>query len=224
MKKHAIMVVLVIVIVVLVIGAAGGAMKLFQEPEPAEMVSAAIQKLNAAQSFRFTLVQHEYTGAQERLQADIKGDKNGSNVSIKGKLAGNDVFMMCFGEDFFNMDLVNQKWVQYPGIANTVIQQLFPVEFNPSTLVEFDGTGEVVPLEEDSQKDTKCWIYDFTPRITNESFGREWTNFAATVYIDRSTKDVICIVLTADHSKTGRKLHMNFGFSDIGSQIDIQKP
>jgi hypothetical protein len=218
-------VVLVSLGVILIVAAVVIGGKMFSpEPEPKELAAGALQKLNAAQSFRFSLVQHELVGAQEKLMADISGERSGMDISLKGKLAGNDVEMMCFGEDFLNRDMVNQKWVQYPGVANTIIQQLFPVEFNPSTLIELDETCEIVPSEDEVVNGKKCKVYHFTPRITQESLNQEWTNFAAILYVDKSSRDVVSIILTADHKKIERKVRLNIAYNSIGSQISIPRP
>lgn len=221
MKKYVVPVSLGVVLIVAVVV---GAMVFNQKPDPKTMASEALQELNAAQSFCFSFVQHEIVGAQEKLLADLSGERSGKDFSLKGKVSGNDVEMMCFGDDFFNRDMLNQRWIQYPGIANTVIQQLFPVEFNPSTLIEFDETGEVVVLDEESVSEKKCWVCSVTPRVTADSLNKEWKDFAATLYIDKSSNNVARIVLTADHTRKERKLRLTLDFDSIGDNISITKP
>ena len=221
MKKY---VILVSLGVILIVAAVICAMFLMQKPDPKVLLPEALQKLNAAQSFRYTFIQHEITGAQEKLLADLIGEKSGNNVSLKGKVSGNDVEMMCFGDDFFNRDLLNQRWVQYPGIANTVIQQLFPVEFNPSTLIQFDETSEVSLLEEETINGKKCWVFSIVPLIMADSANREWKNFAATVYIDKSSRDVVKTIVTADHKRKTSALRLTMDFNSIGASINITRP
>jgi len=221
MKKY---VILISLGVILIVGAVIIGIRFMQDPDPKTLVSEALLKLNAAQSFQFSLVQHDIMGTEEKIVADIDGAKNGQDVSVKGKLAGNDVEMLCFGDDFLNRDLGNQRWIQYPGIAQTVIQQLFPVEFNPSTLVELDEAGEVVLCDEEVVNGAKCWVCHITPRVTQDSLNREWTHFAATVYIDKGSRDVVRVVLTADHRVMERKMRLCFEFSSIGAPINIPRP
>ncbi|MCL1917658.1 MAG: hypothetical protein FWG14_05010 [Peptococcaceae bacterium] len=222
MRKY---VVLISLGVILIVGAAVLiGINVLRDPDPKALVSEALQKLNAAESFRFSLVQHEITGIQEKVTADIDGEKSGQDASVKGKLAGNDVEMICLGDDFLNRDLVNQKWIRYPGIAHTVIQQLFPVEFNPSTLLELDEAGEVVSHDTEVINEKKCWVYHTTPQISQDSLNREWTHFSAMVYVDKRSRNVARIVLTADHRVMERKLRLCFDFTSIGEQINIPRP
>ena len=221
MKKY---VILVSVGVVLIIAAAVGALMLKGKPEPQETATVAMQKLSAAQSFRYSFVQQEINGAQEKTQADLRGEKSGNDISLKGKVAGNDVEMLCLGEDFFSRDLLNQKWIRYPGIAGTVIQQLFPVEFNPSTLVVIDETGEVMLHNEEIVNDKKCWVFQITPKVTSDSLNNEWQNFAATLYVDKASQEVVRTVLTADHQRKDRKLRLTLDYDSIGKEITIEKP
>jgi outer membrane lipoprotein-sorting protein len=221
MKKY---VILISLGVVLILAAVTGVLLFKGKSDPKETASEALQKLNAAQSFRYTFVQHEINGAQEKLLADLSGEKSGNDIGLKGKVAGNDVEMVCLGDDFFNRDLLNQKWVRYPGIAGTVIQQLFPVEFNPSTIVELDETDEVVLHNEEVINEKKCWVYQITPKVAADSINKEWKNFAATLYVDKSSHNVVRTVLTADHQRKERKLRLTLDYDSIGAEITLNKP
>jgi len=218
MKKKVILVSIIVAILL----AAGSIFVFLRQPDPQNLVTVGLQRLYETDSYCYSVTQHQWVGENDRLLTRITGEKGGENIRVLGQLAGSEVEMIKIGEVLYNKDPFTKEWVQYDGI--TIAQEVFLVELNPLTVLQFKEKGEVMLKGQEEINNSKCWVCTLKPSIQNQIMERFWTDFEYTLYIKKSNKTVIKADIKAVNKETKDSMVMSVEFSDIGKKILIEPP
>ena len=116
--------------------------RLLWQPDPTDLVTHGLERLNAATSFRYSLTQHQSVEGKDRVLTQIQGEKDGGNTRILGQLAGSEVEIIQIGDSTYNKDPFNKKWIRFANAAAT--QEVFLAELNPLSSLQMKELGEVM--------------------------------------------------------------------------------
>lgn len=218
MKKRGLL--LLILISTVIVGGILG--RLLWKPNPAELLTHGLEKLNQATSFRYSVTQHQWVEGKDRVLTQILGEKDGGNTHISGQLVGGDVEMIVAGEGFYLKDPLAKRWVRYPSIPAT--QEVFLAELNPMTSLQFKELGEVMLKGQEKLDGQKVWVLQFQPSVQNEIMDEFWTNFNYMVYLSSKNQTIRKVTIQAKNKAKDEPMTMILEFSDFGKKMSIQPP
>ena len=208
--------------ILVVLLAAAGLFTLFQQPDPLQMTTLALENLNQADSFAFSVAQQQTVAGNERQLTRISGYKSGENIHIQGQMAGSQVEMIKIGQTLYSKDPFSGRWIRYDDIS--IAQRVFLVELDPLATLQIKEIGEVVPKGESIVDETKCRVYTFKPSIQNQLLESFWSDFEYTLYITKRTKMILKAEITALNKETMEPMKITLEFKDFNKKITIQPP
>jgi len=208
------------VLAVLLVGA--GSFVFLWQPDPLKMTTLALENLNNANSFAFSLTQQQTVAGNERQLTRISGYKSGENIHVQGQMAGSQVEMIKIGQTLYNKDPFSGRWIKYDDIS--IAQRIFLVELDPLATLQIKEIGEVVPKGESVVDQTKCRVYTFKPSIQNQLLESFWTDFEYTLYVTKRTKMIAKAEITALNKETKEPMKITLEFKDFNKKISIQPP
>lgn len=218
MKKRGLL--LIILIGTVLVGGILG--RLLWEPNPAELLTHGLEKLNQATSFRYSITQHQWVEGKDRVLTQILGEKDGGNTHISGQLVGTEVEMIVVGEGFYLKDPIGKRWVRYPSVPAT--QEVFLAELNPVSSLQFKELGEVMLKGKEKVDGHNVWVLQFQPSIQNQIMEEFWTDFDYTIYLSRKDQTIRKVTIQSKNKSNNQPMTMTLDFSDFGKEITIQPP
>lgn len=211
---------LIIVISIVLVGGVLGS--LLWKPDPNQLVQHGLEKLNGAVSFRYTVTQHQWIDGKDRILTQIQGEKDGGNSHILGQLVGSEVEMILVDDVWYNKDPFSQKWIKFANSASA--QEVFLAEINPLSSLQLKEPGEVVLSGREKIGKTKVWVCTLNPTVQNQIMEEFWTDFSYTLYIERSSKNIVRAIIEAKSKEKGQPMSMTLDFRDINKKISILPP
>jgi hypothetical protein len=194
----------------------------FRPPDPTNLVTHALEQLNAAGSFRYTLTQHQWVDGKDRILTQVQGEKDGGNTRILGQLAGSEVEMVKFGDSTYSKDPFSKKWIRF---ANTsAAQEVFLAELNPLSSLQIKELGEVMLSGQGKVNDEKVWVCTLKPSVQNQMMEVFWTDFQYTLSIRKSDKMLVRAIIEAKSKANKDPMTMTLEFFDIGKKINLHAP
>ncbi len=218
MKKR-VLLILVVLGIVLIGGIVG---RQIWQPIPNELVTQALEKLNGATSFRYSVTQHQWVDGKDRILTQIQGEKDGGNIRILGQLVGSEVEMILIGDSLYNRDPFTKGWVRFNSAP--AAQDVFLAELNPLSSLQFKELGEVVLTGQQKLDGEKVWVLNYKPSVQNQIMEEFWSDFTYTVFISKSQKTVVKAIIQAKNKEKMEPMSMTLQFKDIGKKISIQTP
>lgn len=218
MKKRGLL--LLILISTVFIGGIMG--RFLWKPQPAELLTHGLEKLNQATSFRYSITQHQWVEGKDRVTTQILGEKDGGNTHISGQLVGTDVEMVVAGGGFYLKDPLGKKWVKYPSVPAT--QEVFLAELNPISSLQFKELGEVMLKGQEKLNGQKVWVIQLQPSVQNQMMEDFWKDFNYTVYLSTKDKTIRRATIEAKSKAKSEPMSMTLDFSDFGQKISVQPP
>ncbi|KUO64980.1 MAG: hypothetical protein APF84_06995 [Gracilibacter sp. BRH_c7a] len=217
--KRIIFLVSIVICFLLVIG---GIFSFFRQPDPQKLVFQGLDNLSKANSFSYSLTQQQTVDGQERLLTKITGIKSGENIHIQGQLAGSEVEMIKVGHNLYNKDPFSKEWIEFSNV--TVAQEVFLVELDPLATLQIKEMGEVMLRGQEEVNGKKSWVCTLKPSIQNQMMERFWSDFEYTIYISKSSKNVVKAEVKAYNKETEEPMTIILEFKDFGRKISIQPP
>lgn len=211
---------LFIAIVLVLTGVFG--VRLFERPNPNELVAQSLERLNGAVSFRYTMTQHQWVEGKDRVLTEIKGEKDGGNTHIIGQTVGSEIEMIRFGDSLFMKDPFGKKWVRFNNAP--AAQEVFLAELDPISSLQLKELGEVVLSSQKKIDGEKVWELSLKPSVDNQLMEQFWGDFSYTLYIRKSDKIPVKAVIEAKSKSKGEPMSLTLEFKDIGKKINIQEP
>jgi hypothetical protein len=218
MKKRVLL--LIILISTVLIGGIVG--RIVWKPDPTELLTHGLEKLNQASSFRYSMTQHQWVEGKDRILTQILGEKDGGNTRISGQLVGTEVEMVIVGEGFYLRDPFSKRWVRYPSVPAT--QEVFLAELNPKSSLQFKEYGEVVLSGQEKLNDQKTWVLEFKPSVQNQIMEEGWTDFSYIVFIGKKDKQIHQVVIEAKSKANNQAMSITMEFKDYGEKLNIEAP
>ncbi|MDR3287802.1 MAG: hypothetical protein LBT22_00030 [Peptococcaceae bacterium] len=202
----------------------GGSMLklLLWRPDPLNLVTKGLEHLNAAASFRYTMIQHQNVAGNDRLLTQIQGEKDGENVRITGTLIGSEIEMIKINGVLYHKDPFSQRWLQFN--ETIPMQEVFLAELNPLASLQFKELGEVELQGQERVNGEKAYVCALKPSVQNQIMEEFWTDFAYTLYLKKSGGSLLKAVITAKSKATSEPMSMTLEFADMGKRIQIQAP
>jgi hypothetical protein len=191
-------------------------------PDPAELLTHGLEKLNQATSFRYSMTQHQWVEGKDRILNQISGEKDGGNTRISGKLVGTEVEMILVGEGFYMQDPFTKRWVRYPSVPAN--HEVFLAELNPISSLQFKETGEVTLRGQEKLNDQKTWVLEFKPSVQNQVMEESWTDFSYVVFVGKKDKLIHQVIIEAKSKVNNQNMSITMEFKDFGEKIKITAP
>ena len=191
-------------------------------PDPRQLVEHGLERLNGATAFRYSVTQNQWINGQERIMTQIQGEKDGGNIHLLGNLVGSEVEMTLIGEEWYNKDPFTKKWIKYKNSPGA--QDVFLAEVSPLSSLQFKEIGEVVLSGQEKVDGKKTWVCSLQPSVQNPIMEEFWTDFTYTVYVSKSSKDIVKVVIGAKSKDKAQTMSMELGFKDLGKKITIMAP
>jgi hypothetical protein len=211
---------LLIIVAVIIIG--GFIIHQFWRPDPGELVTSALERLNSAESFRYNVSQHQWVDGKDRVLTQIQGEKGGGNVRITGQLVGSEVEMILIGDSLYNRDPVTKNWIRFN--STPAAQEVFLAELDPLSSLQFKELGEVKLSGQQKLDREKVWVCELKPSVQNQIMEEFWADFSYTIFISKSKKTVVKVIIQAINKEKAEPMSMTLQFKDIGEKIVIQTP
>jgi hypothetical protein len=218
MKKRGLLL-LILISTVLIGGIVGS---LLWKPDPTELLTHGLEKLNQATSFRYSMTQHLWVEGKDRILNQISGEKEGVNTRISGELVGTDIEMVLVGDGFYMQDPFTKRWIRYPSVPAS--QEVFLAELNPKASLQFKEFGEVVLRGQEKLNDQKTWVLEFKPSVQNQIMEDGWTDFSYVVFIGKKDKLIHRVIIEAKSRADNRPMSITMDFKDIGKKMNITAP
>lgn len=194
----------------------------FWQPDPTELVTHGLERLNAATSFRYSLTQHQWVEGKDRILTQILGEKDGGNTRIFGQLVGSEVEMIRTGDSTYSKDPFSKKWIRFTNAPAT--QEVFLAELNPLSSLQLKELGEVVLSGQEKVNGDKAWVCKLRPSVQNQVMEVFWTDFQYTLYIRKSDQMLLKATIEAKNKLKSDPMTMTLEFKNIGKKIDIHAP
>ena len=194
----------------------------FWQPDPTDLVTHGLERLNAATSFRYSLTQHQWVEGKDRILTQILGEKDGGNTRILGQLVGSEVEMIKIGDSTYSKDPFSKKWIRFTNAPAT--QEVFLAELNPLSSLQLKELGEVMLSGQAKVNGDKVWICQLKPSVQNQMMEVFWTDFQYTLYIRKSDKMLVKATIEAKNKAKSDPMTMTLEFKNIGQKIDINAP
>jgi hypothetical protein len=192
------------------------------QPDPTDLVKQGLERLNAANSFRYSLTQHQWVEGKDRVLTQVLGEKDGGNTRILGQLAGSEVEMIRIGDSTYSKDPFSKKWIRFTNAL--AAQEVFLAELNPLSSLQIKELGEVMLSDQGKVNGEKVWVCHLSPSVQNQMMEAFWTDFQYTLYIRKSDKMLIKTIIEAKNKVKSDPMTMTLEFKDIGKKINIQAP
>lgn len=192
------------------------------QPDPTNLVTHSLERLNAATSFRYSLTQHQWVEGKDRVLTQVLGEKDGANARILGQLTGSEVEMIKIGDSTYSKDPFNKKWIRFANAP--AAQEVFLAELNPLSSLQMKELGEVMLSGQGNINGEKVWICNLKPSVQNQMMEVFWTDFQYTLYIRKSDKMLVKATIEAKNKAKSDPMTMTLEFKDIGKKITIQAP
>ncbi len=218
MKKR-VLFLLVVVGIVLIGGIVG---RQLWQPSPSELVTQALEGLNGAPSFRYSVTQHQWVDGKDRILTQIQGEKGGGNTRILGQLVGSEIEMILIGDSLYNRDPFTKTWVRFN--SSPAAQEVFLAELNPLSSLQFKELGEIVLSGQQKIDGERVWVCDFKPSVQNPIMEEFWSDFSYTLFISKSQKTVVKAIIQAKNKEKMEPMSITLQFKDIGKKLSIQTP
>lgn len=218
MKKRGLW--LIIGISIVLIGVLLG--RYFWQPEPKDLVTHGLERLNAATSFRYSLIQHQWVDGKDRVLTQILGEKDGGNTRILGQLVGSEVEMIKIGDSTYSKDPFSKKWIRFTNAP--AAQEVFLAELNPLSSLQMKELGEVMLSGQEKVNGEKVWVCQLQPSVQNQMMEVFWTDFRYTLYIRKADKTLVKATIEAKNKAKSDPMTMTLEFKDIGKKIAIAPP
>lgn len=196
--------------------------RLLWKPNPTELLTHGLEKLNQATSFRYSMTQHQSVEGKDRVLTQILGEKDGGNTRISGKLVGTEIEMILAGEGFYMQDPFTKRWVRYPSVPAT--QEVFLAELNPRSALQFKDYGEVMLRGQEKLNSLKTWVIEFKPSIQNQIMEEGWTEFAYIMSIGKKDKLIHRVIIEAKSKTNNQLMSITLEFEDYGKKMNITVP
>lgn len=218
MKKRGLWVIIGICILVL-----GGIIGwLNRPPDPTKLVTQGLERLNAAASFRYTLIQYQWVEGKNRVLAQVQGESDQGNTRVVGELTGGNVELVKIGDSTFSRDPFSKKWIKFAD--SQAAQEVFLAELSPLSSLKIKELGEVVLSGQDKVNGDKVWVCQLKPTVDNQTMETYWTDFHYTLYVRKSDKTLVKATIEATNKARSDPMTMTLEFRDIGKKITIETP
>lgn len=218
MKKRGLWFIIGIGIVLL----GGLLVRLLWQPDPTNLVTQSLERLNSATSFRYSITQHQWVDGKDRILTQILGEKGGGNTRILGQLVGSEVEMIQIGNSAYSKDPFSKKWIRFNNTP--AAQEVFLAELNPVSSFQLKELGEVMLSGQEKIDGQKVWVCQLKPSVQNQMMEAFWTDFQYTLYIRKSDKLLVKAIIEAKNKEKANPMSMTFEFKDVGKKIEIQAP
>ncbi|TGE33702.1 hypothetical protein [Desulfosporosinus sp. Sb-LF] len=194
----------------------------FWQPDPTNLVTQGLERLNGATSFRYSLTQHQWVEGKDRVLTQILGEKDGGNTRILGQLVGSEVEIIQVGDSTYNKDPFSKKWIRYANAP--AAQEVFLAELNPLSSLQMKELGEVMLSGQEKVNGDRVWVCHLKPSVQNQMMEAFWTDFQYTLYIRKSDKTLVKATIEAKNKAKSDPMTMTLEFKDIGKKLTIQTP
>lgn len=194
----------------------------FWQPDPTDLVTHGLERLNAATSFRYSLTQHQWVEGKDRVLTQILGEKDGGNTRILGQLVGSEVEMIKIGDSTYSKDPFSKKWIRFANAP--AAQEVFLAELNPLSSLQLKELGEVMLSGQEKVNGEKAWVCQLKPSVQNQMMEVFWTDFQYTLYIRKSDRMLIKATIEAKNKAKSDPMTMTLEFKNIGKKIEIHAP
>lgn len=209
-----------VIIATIIIG--GFLVRQFWQPDPVKLVTAGLEGLNNATSFRYIVSQHQWVDGKDRVLTQIQGEKGGGNVRITGQLVGSETEMVLIGDALYSKDPFTKNWIRFN--STPAAQEVFLAELDPLSSLQFKELGEVKLSGRQKLDGKKVWVCDFQPSVQNQIMEEFWTDFSYTLFISKSQKTIVKAIIQAKNKEKSEPMSMTLQFKDIGEKISIPTP
>ena len=196
--------------------------RILWKPDPTELLTHGLEKLNQATSFRYSMTQHQWVEGKDRILNQILGEKDGGNTRISGKLVGTEIEMILAGEGFYMQDPFTKRWVRYPSVPAN--QEVFLAELNPKSSLQFKEYGEVMLRGPEKLDDQKTWVLEFKPSVQNQIMEEGWTDFSYIVFIGKKDELIHQVIIEAKSKVNNQTMSVTMEFKDYGKKFNITAP
>jgi len=196
--------------------------RLLWQPDPTNLVTHGLERLNAATSFRYSLTQHQSVEGKDRVLTQILGEKDGGNTRVLGQLVGSEVEIIQVGDSTYNKDPFSKKWIKFANTAAT--QEAFLAELDPLSSLKLKELGEVMLSGQEKVNGEKVWVCYLMPSVQNQMMEAFWTDFQYTLYIRKSDEMLVRATIEAKNKVKSDSMTMILEFKDIGKKMNIQVP
>ena len=195
---------------------------LFWQPDPTNLVTHGIERLNSATSFRYSLTQHQWVEGKDRVLTKIQGEKEGGNSRVLGQMTGSEVEMIKIGDSTYSKDPFSKKWIRFANAP--AAQEVFLAELNPLSSLQMKELGEVMLSGQEKVNGDRVWVCQLKPSVQNQMMEAFWTDFQYTLYIRKSDKMLVKATIEAKNKAKADPMTMTLEFKDIGKKMTIQTP
>jgi len=220
MKKRKFGLVIGIGIMIVLLGGLLGL--LLRQPNPTDLVTQGLERLNASSSFRYSLTQHQWVEGQDRVLTQVLGEKEGGNTRVLGQMAGSEIEMIKIGDSTYSKDPFSKKWIRFANAE--AAQEVFLAELNPLSSLQLKDLGAVTLSNQEKVNGEKVWVCQLSPSVQNQMMETFWTDFRYTLYIRKSDKMLVKATIEAKNKVKSDPMTMTLEFKDIGKKISILAP
>ena len=220
MKKRRLGLVIGIGLVIVLLGGILGL--LLRQPNPTDLVTQGLQRLNASSSFRYSLTQHQWVEGKDRVLTQVLGEKDGGNTRVLGQMAGSEIEMIKIGDSTYSKDPFSKKWIKFANAG--AAQEVFLAELNPLSSLQMKELGAVILSDQGKINGEKVWICQISPSVQNQMMEAFWTDFKYTLYIRKSDQMLVRATIEAKNKVKSEPMTMTLEFKDIGKKLNIQAP
>lgn len=194
----------------------------FRKPDPTQLVTRGLEQLRNAQSYRFSVIQHQWVEGNDRLLTQIQGEKEGENTHITGNFLGSDIEMVHYKETLYSKDSFSKKWIKFAGTLST--QEVFLAELDPISSLQFKEIGEVMLTGQEKIDGKKVYVCNLKPSVQNQMMEEFWTDFEYTLYVRKSDQMLLKAVITAKSIAKAEPMSIILEFRDVGKKFLIEEP
>lgn len=190
---------------------------------PEELLPQVISKTLETDSYRYHVALKINISEQEKLLSEVKGQRGLNEFHLQGFIAGQEVDVIYVDDKVYMKDAVSDRWMVNQG-RGIFDQDLFMVEVNPITCLEFVELNNINYLGMDKSK-TTSYVMEYNPVVANKMLTTYWTDFEYKVWIHKGAKLINKVEIFAKHKDNPKNgLHMQLLLSDFNKKVKVEAP
>ncbi|SMB96697.1 hypothetical protein SAMN00017405_2395 [Desulfonispora thiosulfatigenes DSM 11270] len=199
---------------------------LYEPLSPTEIVTQSMNNTLNANSYSYNAITKSIIDNEENLLTQVKGEKNGDDVHLLGKvfLVNGELEVFRVGDNFYRKDSFSENWLVLENQDIKETEKLMQ-EINPLGILDFEGDIEVNYLGKENINKSKAKMYKIKANWKNIYLRTSWQDLEYTIWIDSKHKEIIKARISAVNKEhDNNKLILDVVFKNINKEITIKAP
>lgn len=167
---------------------------------PNELCAAAIESLQALDSFSFHTDTELIINEENVKLGKIDGEICGKDVHICGNVLGSDLNIYQIGNTCYRQDTITEQWLITED-SELISNEALLSDANPRALLQLTELGDVTEGDIETIDEEKCRRLTFTPHTDSGYWEKYFDEISCTIWVTLDNNQIrqaeICATATA---------------------------